>query len=871
MVFTGFRIGRRIAVAGCLMAASLVANAGDPIFYAYSTVIPSRSLGGFSSYGDVTPQVEKDGNGGIGEVLLPASNKASSSFVWWYAKHVIDKPNHWPAGERNRAKVTLTPKSEFQGDMAISLEVEGNWVDGQPLENVSLPAHAGSNVYVPMPADAAKVGKVRVALTSEKNVPEFQITNLSFGAMTSASIDVPEAEVWRNTNPVKVSGSAEGEDGQSVVIQAYDGAAAKVAEWSAHLDKERHFAFDVDRTTLPDGQVLHFKVRAPGQDDALGDYPFFAYPVIDPSKRLVRVRRKGSGLVLDGKPYAFLGVNYTPFQLGLSRNADFQLVARNFRELSDWGITAIRLTIGLATIQPAPGVFPDSPKYGETLKGANLDPRFFDLLRYAVKLGHHYGIRFVFDWHESWMDPYRYFLGGNPADAGSGEPGTPLAWLAMPKDKYPQEDHPLFISMAKPEHLEALFSTTSWMAEAFKGDGAILGFEVPYNEPHERQISNDRNWRWLVTQTATRVKNADPEALTFGMPAGWGHENVFISSTWLPPDALDGMTPHFYLSNGPIPVRPDADQRKYPYLAREVEPSLSLGLTALSLPYSAAGYPIYNGEGGGHGAESFLPDIPLNDATRIMIEAQIVQAYAGGMAGYFEWTMWNNDFWRKTTLPNKTLFQRYAPLFRSGPVDYAKSDILFVQNPAAIPNANGHNFAAVACATVALELHLQPVHYMTDDQLIFSGQTMFSRGFEQVHSLASGLGSYKAIIVDNRNIDERAMAIVRDSGIPFMEFGKDAPLEAKAVAEFLKKNSVPFDDKTSAEFQWVQGPEYLLVYRRSAGESARIFPFLKVDGDFKLIAEDGREAFSGNAAKLAADGFAVDLLKYTGTIYKIQR
>jgi hypothetical protein len=842
----------------------------EPIYAAHSTAIPSQSLGGITPYQNVTPEIEKDDLGNIAKVTLPLKGPKSASLVWWYASHVKGRLTDWPKGETARVKIVVRSPSEVQLDVAVSLETSSGWANGTPVAGVKVPANTLTPVYVALPENpSGGIAKIRVTFSSSQSLPPLEITGLSAGSITDAVLTLPDETTWRTVNPVTISGRAAGKAGETVKIQVIDENKTVITTWSAPLNSEGAFTLQVDRSKLPLCQKLTLVPSAPGKTAAKGTYDFFTFPVLDSKKLLSRVAKQGRHLVLDGKPYAFMGVNYTPFMLGLSRKADHELVAKNFREMSEWGVTAIRVPLSMAMIQPAPGVFPDSPEYATVLRKAGLDARFFELLRYTVALGRHFNIRIVFDWHESMMDPYRYFTGGNVADKGTGKPGSPLAWLAMPESEYPKEDHPLFITMDNPRHQAALFDSTAWLAGAFKGEGAVLGYEVPYNEPHERMISNDKNWRWLTAQCALRVKQADPHALTFGMPSGWGHENVFISSTWLTPDLVDGMTPHFYVSNGPIPVRPDAKQRKYSYLAREVEPSLSLGLTALSLPYTAVDYPVYNGEGGGHGAESFLPDMPLNQATRIMIEAQLFQAYATGMAGYFEWTMWNNKFWSDTTLPNKPLFQRYAPLFNAGPVDFRKARVLFVQNPAAEHNANGHNFASVAFARAVLDLQLSPVHYMTDDQLIYTGQTMFSRGFEQVDASGEGLGSYKAIIIDTRNVDSRALAIVRGSGVPVLEFTQDNPIETAAIATFLEKSNLPLDRKTSKEFQVVQGPQHVAVYRRSEGSAARIYPLLEIDGKFNLIGEDGAVAFSGTAASLAGDGMAVNIPKWTGAIYKI--
>ncbi len=853
-------------------AATVSAHAAEPIFSAFTHIVPSRGMGGFNEQAGLEPEPRKDEGGAMAAVHLPIKKGRSASVSWWYAGHVKKSLLDWPRGNDALLRVVVRSERDTVLDVGTSLQTDSGALKGGTVTGVTVPANTDVAIYPPLPGGfTGSVSHVRVTFAAKDALPPLTITGLAVGTPTHANLVIPTENVWRSSrNPVRITGRAEGSAGSNATVQAIDAKKKVVATWTPVIAADGSFSFDLDRTQLPGSVRLSLVPAAPGRDAAPGMYSFFNYPIIDSSRRLDRVVRDGSHLSVDGKPYAFLGVNYTQFLLGFSRRANFELLAANFQEMADWGIHAVRMPIAMAMIQPAPGVFPDSPEYTEVLRNAGLDPNFFALLRYAADLGHHHGIRIVFDWHESAMDPYRYFIGGEDKDRGTGKPGSPLAWLAMPSDAYPKEDHPVFVLVTEPRQVKALLDTTGWLAGAFKDDTAILGFEVPYNEPHERAVSNDLAWRRLTAQSAAAVKSAAPDMLAFGMPSGWGHENVFISSTWLPPDQLDGMGPHFYVGNGPIPVREDANKRKYPYLAREVEPSLSVGLVALALPYSNVKYPFYNGEGGGHGAESFLPDLPLKQATRIQIEAQIFQTYANGMTGYFEWTMWNHTFWNHTTEPNRVLFERYSPVFRAGPVDFQNAKILFVQHPAAESNANGHNHAAVQFARAVLDLHLQPVHYMTDQQLVFTGQTMFSRGFEQVDASGEGLGSYKAIVVDTRNVDKRTLDIIRGAGVPVLEFDETRRIDVAAIGEFLDKSGVAVDRKTSTEFQLVNGPAHFLVYRRSAGDATRVYPRLERKGEFSLVSEDGKTVFSGTAERLANEGIEVKIEKWSGAIFTIR-
>src|SRR5690606_39683931 len=146
-------------------------------------------------------------------------------------------------------------------------------------------------------------------------------------------------------------------------------------------------------------------------------------------------------------------------------------------------------------------------------------------------------------------------------------------------------------------------------------------------------------WRRITAATILPLITEHPARLTFGMPPAWGHSNVLPSTTWSPPDHITGITPHHYLGNGPVAIRPDAKSRHSPWLARDVAATFDHSMFAAALPNSAAPVTIFNGESGEHGYASFLPDMDRREATSYMIEAQLVQTYAAGWTGSLGWTL----------------------------------------------------------------------------------------------------------------------------------------------------------------------------------------------------------------------------------------
>jgi hypothetical protein len=197
-----------------------------------------------------------------------------------------------------------------------------------------------------------------------------------------------------------------------------------------------------------------------------------------------------------------------------------------------------------------------------------------------------------------------------------------------------------------------------------------------------------------------------------------------------------------------------------------------------------------------------------------------------------------------------------------------KAEVLIVQNPAATPVNNGLNYSCVPFAKLALDLHLAPVHYMTDDQFIAKGLIQIATGLEQVEQ-AAGAIRYKAAIVDTRNLDVRALELLRKIKIPLLETDDAEKLTNEELAAFLKSAGLTVDERTPSDLQLIHGPGHLLIYRRAGEGPAKAYPHLRLDGEFELIDDQGHRAFSGNAAALAQTGLDLNLERWTTAIYQI--
>lgn len=575
------------------------------------------------------------------------------------------------------------------------------------------------------------------------------------------------------------------------------------------------------------------------------------------------------GTLLDGdRPFGFTGFNYDLVMLRFPRNADWTALEADVALMAYWGLRAVRVPINLGMVQPDRGVFPDDDEWVEEITSRGMNPQWLAMLDHFVAHAGKHGIRLILDWHRFPVDPYDYWSGGNNHDAGTGVPGTAFSYLA------PSATEKGTLNLSDPEHLAALLDSHRWLAAHYRGNPNIMCIEIPHNEPHDAFMSIQANWRKITEQTALAVKSSDPDRLVFAMVPAYGHDVSTSVSTWQIPNLVDGNAPHHYMPNAPIDLRPDAQDRHSPWLARDVDDVFSHAIASLFAPYSTSPVPVFNGEGGSYGWDSFLPDLAQAEAGDLMIEAGLAQYYAAGAVGQLHWALWHNatDF-----VPFLEAFdrhyRRYSPVYAAGPVNWKNAPMALIQNPAAVPIANGHNFAVVPFVRLALDLHLPTFHLLTDDEVIDRLLTMVPTGLEQVDGLSADF-DYQAVVVDRRNLDERVAAVLRaeDFPTPILWVDDMEQLDASALATFLNDAGVRVDQRTTTDIQLVVGPEHLVAYRRADSESVRvkIYPHVPRQGSFRLFAEDGSEAYAGNTDHLARQGFAVTLEKWRGAIFRIE-
>ena len=568
-------------------------------------------------------------------------------------------------------------------------------------------------------------------------------------------------------------------------------------------------------------------------------------------------------------PFGFTGFNYDLFMLSYPRRASWSGLDSDIAVMASWRLGAVRVPMNLGMVQAARGVFPDDEAWAGEIAAHGLNTEWMAMLDHFVERAGKHGVRTIIDWHRGPVDPYDYWIGGVAQDAGSGKPGTAIAYLAPSPTERGELD------MSNPEHLATLLDSHRWIAAHFKDDPAVLGVEIPHNEPHDAYMSIQSNWRRVTERCAAAVKAGDPERLTFTMPPAYGHDVSTAAPTWQVPFGVDGTAPHHYLPNAPVPTRDDAPDRHSPWLARDVDAVFSHAIASLFAPYSTSSVPVYNGEGGHYGFESFLPDMDKVEAADLMMEAGMVQYYAAGAAGQLHWSLWHNA---NDYVPFVESFarhyRRFSPVYAAGPVSWRGARVAVVQNPAAAPISNGHNWSAVPFVRLALDLHLGPFHLLTDDEVIDRLLTQVPSGLEQVDGLSASF-DYDAVVVDRRNLDERVRSVLErdDLDVPVLWVDDMEQLGATALASFLTGAGVQVDRRTSPGVQLVTGPAHLLVYRRDERSPGRVrvHPRIPGDGPLRLVDESGTTVYDGTSADLWDRGVRVEIETWRSAILRIER
>ncbi len=803
-------------------------------------------------------KISKDPGKGVSAKL----NGRSVSLSWNFSNNFSLTPSSFADDPTLKIELVVESAGDFDGVLKLGWFKREDGKSSEPsLLKASLKAgEKAKRLLFELPPDPGCDVK-GFYLAAEGAPLDVVVSEASVAALRKIRIEPVAKLQLLKAGSLSVSGQAtQGVSKVSLKVSAPESPSFKpfVRELAA---KDGRFEALISKSELPEWSSCELQAFIPGSskpEDSSAPVQAFVFPELK-SGPLPKIAIENGALVKDGKPFAFVGINYTAFSLGLGRSKDdFALIAKAVKRFDGWGVSAVRLPLSISMIQAAEGGFPDSPKWREELESRKLDTGFIEELDYFLDLCNERGIYVLIDWHETPCNPYRYFTGGNTKDKDSGKPGEAIAWLCDDKTKTVKFDY------SNPRHLKALLTTHAWMARHLKGRSSVLGFEVPMNEPYDAYMSVQANWSRIVTECSLAIKREDPERMTFSQCANWAHNNEAWAFTWLNPYGLDGQGPHHYMANGPVPARKGAKH----FMERDQDKTFALSMPSLLFASMVWRQPVYNGEGGEHGAKELLPELEHSLAADYMYEATLAQSYAAGAAGHLNWTLLGP---KDDTAIYAKHGPRYAKLLKNGPVDWSRAEVALIQNTEAVHSSNGQNYSVPPFVDLMLSLHLGPVHLLPDDYLIYNGLSRVSEGLEQVSGCSVDLAKYKAVVVDRRNLDARVAAILERSGAKILWSDNVGKLSLDELASFLEGAGVEVDRRSPAGLQVAIGAKNVLLYRR-AGEGGRsvVYPAVKRAGSFKLLDESGRTLFEGTAAQLKEKGFEVELGKWRSMILDIE-
>ncbi|HCD31555.1 MAG TPA: hypothetical protein DER01_04055, partial [Phycisphaerales bacterium] len=540
--------------------------------------------GGLTRYGNMVVQSRNEAD----EKLIGFEQPDGGGHwaIRWFANHtplVLDKLS---TTDKLHFAIQIRSDKDTTASLTLDWKVDNRMAGKKPAQSQPVTFKAGQWTTVLMPIAQTELTATLQGLFMQMSQPgSYAVRSIELVTPSDIQASPLARDIFYKQNAVQLTGNVSAgipvvhlsiamdqKDGQHVVVDR------NIAT------NNNQFTYTLKADQLKPGKLYNIQWRTNADTPNVIEQPVFAYHQFT-GKQLAKATVENGKLMANGKQLGFLGLNYTKFQLGYSNKTDFEKLTRHLTQLNDWGVNTVRLTLNMMMIQPKQGVYPESPQYKDILKQHNLDPRFIELLDYHIKLAGELGIYTVFDWHEYGTRPYRYFVGGMPSDQKEGKPGTALAWLA------PDNRTGVAYDYAKPLHRTALLDCHAWLAGHFKGNPNVLGIEVPFNEPHDQFAAVETNLRKMIDECAKAVKRQDPDRLCFGMTSSYSHDNATPTSTWLIPDRVDGLGSHFYMANGPIPLRPDARTFKQPWLARDIDQTFYLGTASVLKPYATQLYP----------------------------------------------------------------------------------------------------------------------------------------------------------------------------------------------------------------------------------------------------------------------------------------
>lgn len=539
------------------------------------------------------------------------------------------------------------------------------------------------------------------------------------------------------------------------------------------------------------------------------------------------VVRDGSIVTKSGREVRLFGVNIYQSHMHWARRQNHEDYRTQLAMIAEAGFNAVRMPLNMAYFMPEKGVLPDDPRYPEIMAKHKLPSgamAFYDgLVEEAARLG----IYVIPEFHELPTDPYRWFAGGIEQDRDTGKAGKAVSWMARLDS----------VGNHRPDEALAMSEipkTLAWMARYWKGNPAIAGIEVPWNEPRG-PLTEPEAFAKLVAACADAIKEADPDRLVFLCPVDWGAmvNNMPDVSVWKIPDSVDVMFPHFY-----------------PGMHSNSSGEAGTWSTSMASWISwlaGSGRPVMVGEYGTvemHRA-GFWKDTISEKQKAITYSAAVAQWAAQGVQGVFAWA-WEGGVNRDETTGLLKDGAHVLPLWADA-----------FSNNKAKPLSNSR--LAVVCApSMRAQYGTRHDLWKIADTLMDTHKTPFATIFDsQVIGQPGVLSRFDDIWVITNSLAGGVLERVHASGARVREFDRKLAGLNEAAAALKDEHAFRLPSNIIA----ITGDSSIVLFERKGTGGAvhlHLMP-AAATGHGSLVTESGVEIATGLHETIRSEGYTIEL------------
>lgn len=503
-----------------------------------------------------------------------------------------------------------------------------------------------------------------------------------------------------------------------------------------------------------------------------------------------------------------------------------------------YGMNVVRLAYAAPFFMPKPKVRPDDPEFEKAflefermarevwkkepqLKYGKCGEEYLRFIDRTIEQCRRNGIYVILDLHQ-WPDSKEW------------------AWGWWP-------------DVSIDEILDGLVELWRLLARRYRNEDALLGFDIPFNEPTQDWAMDDEKYRSIVERIIKVLKTEAPEKLIFMEPQDWGHHcdvaDVHPISLWDFPEGVDAVYPHYYL--GIHYPHTDKKEAYRGWLANWLSWFLKPTIIGEWGPFFE--YVVASWAGEPKFEPGFDPEFP-NGRSRC-IDAHLSFFYAQGVQLTNQWA-WYGDPWAvdgsDTVFKFIHFWREHPPI----PFERAKVKVALVCNPRYRANY-GQSTDLQILVNELLDCHICPF------------KTLFEAHITQRPSI---LKQFDALIVYTKGMKQEALNILRNSGVPTMFVDEVRKNEHSGIAKFLKANRIKFDDKSSPELLIGYGLGGFVVFERygKSGEF-KVHPMIEAKGKILVCDYETKEVLAkGSAEEVYKKGFKVRIERNRAKVFEVK-